>query len=102
MGVDIIINTSIIQGNKGFSLKKDGDFMSNTEETYRRQPLPDYEEVFEKLSSEDDTKKVPMKVMREIYRGNWFKIFFNTMIHIADGCGDWILPLATATLTPFS
>ena len=72
--------------------------MSNTEETYKRQPLPDYEEVFEKLSSEDDSKKAPLKVMKEIYRGNWFKIFFNTMIHIADGCGDWILPLATSNI----
>ncbi len=72
--------------------------MSNTEETYKRQPLPDYEEIFEKLSSEDDTKKAPMKVLKEIYRGNWLKIFFNTAIHIADGCGDWILPLATSNI----
>ena len=46
-------NASIIQGNKGYQPKKDGDFMSNTEETYKRQPLPDYEEVFEKLSNEE-------------------------------------------------
>ena len=72
--------------------------MSKTEETYRRQPLPDYEEVFEKLSSDDDAKKAPIKVLKEIYRGNWFKIFFNTAIHIADGCGDWVLPLATSNI----
>ena len=72
--------------------------MSKTEETYKRQPLPDYQEVFEKLASENDTKKAPMKVMKEIYRGNWFKIFLNTLIHIADGCGDWILPLATSNI----
>lgn len=72
--------------------------MSKTEETYKRQPLPDYEDVFEKLSADDDSKKAPMKVMKEIYRGNWFKIFLNTLIHIADGCGDWILPLATANI----
>lgn len=72
--------------------------MSKTEETYKRQPLPDYEEIFEKMASEDGTKKAPMKVMKEIYKGNWFKIFFNTLIHIADGCGDWILPLATSNI----
>ncbi len=72
--------------------------MSKTEETYKRQPLPDFEEVFEKLASEDDTKKAPIKVMKEIYRGNWFKIFFNTIIHLLDGCGDWILPLATSNI----
>ncbi len=72
--------------------------MSKTEETYKRQPLPDYEEIFEKLSADDDSKKAPIKVLKEIYRGNWFQIFFNAIIHIIDGCGDWVLPLATANI----
>ena len=50
------------------------------------------------MSSDDNSKKAPIKVLKEIYRGNWLKIFFNTAIHIADGCGDWILPLATANI----
>ncbi len=78
--------------------KKDGDFMSKTEETYKRQPLPDYEEIFEKLRTDDNTSKVPVKVLKEIFKGNWSKIFFNTLIHMADGCCDWIMPLATANI----
>ncbi len=72
--------------------------MNKTEEVYKRQPLPDYEEIFEKLRQNVNTSGAPVKILKEIFKGNWVKIFFNTLIHIADGCCDWILPLATANI----
>ncbi len=77
-------------------LRKDGDFMSKNQEKFVNQPLPDYEELFETNSS--DTGKVPARVLSQIFKSNWLKIIFATFLHMVDGCGNWIKPLATANI----
>jgi ATP-binding cassette subfamily B protein len=76
--------------------QKDGDFMSRNQEKFLNQPLPDYEELFE--SNSDGSGKAPFGVLSQIFKGNYLKIIFATFLHMVDGCGNWVKPLATANI----
>lgn len=70
--------------------------MSKNDVKFVNQPLPNYEKIFE--DNADLEKKAPLKVLADIFKGNWLNIFFIQLIHIADACGEWIFPLATANI----
>ncbi len=72
--------------------------MKSAEEKVKPQPLPDYEGIFAKASFDEDKNKVPAKVLREIFRGNFFNIIINTFIHLLDAVGDMFMPVATANI----
>ena len=68
--------------------------MSTSQERFNRQPLPDYEPLFEQNSA--DVKKSPIKILTRILCKNWARILFSTFIHIIKVCPVWIIPVLTA------
>ena len=70
--------------------------MSKNQEIFINQPLPDYENLFENNSG--DAGKVSSRVLSQIFRKHWLKMFFATCLHMVDGCGNWVKPLATANI----
>ena len=68
--------------------------MSTSQERFNRQPLPDYEPLFEQNSS--DAKKTPIKILAKILCTNWARILFSTFMQIVKVCPVWIIPMLTA------
>ena len=70
--------------------------MSKMSEKIRRQPLPDYEPLFNEMS--DELRRKPIKLLLNIWRSNFFKIILSSFMYIVKACGTWIIPIMTANI----
>lgn len=70
--------------------------METKNEKIRRQPLPDYESLFNE--NNDDIRKKPIKLLVSILGANWVKILVSSLLYIVKACALWIIPIITSNI----